>query len=357
MEREALAIRRELLGLENPDVADSLAALGLALSAQGKNKEAETVHRAALAMRRKLLGNKHPDVAHSLHNLAVELGKLQQLADAEAMEREALAIRRESLGPENVDTALSMEYLGTILRRQGRLTEAEALVREALATYVKLRDYTGTWGTLRTLCQDLVRQDKLAEILGLHDSMRRDLANDPSLLAAVYPPLIRALANLGRAADVKELCGELLELAPRDARPLNSAAWSLATSAYPTREQVILAVEFAERALGASPQDGDSWNTLGVARYRAGDFKQAVADLEKSVQLRHGGDPLDFFFLAMAHWQLGDHIQARQWYEKGVAWMSEHNSRNEEQGSFRTEAAELLGISEPQSSTAPSTRP
>jgi tetratricopeptide (TPR) repeat protein len=358
MQREALAIRQELLGPENPDVAESLAALGLALGVQGKYAEEESAHRAALAMRRKLLGNKHPDVAHSLYNLAGVLAKRHQFAEAEAMQREVLAIRRESLGPENVDTALSLERLSNIVRQQGRLTEAEALLREALASYVKLRDYMGMSVTSRRLCGDLARQGKPAEILALRDSMRRDLPGDPTLLAAVYSPLIGAMADLGRPADVQDLCRELLELAPRNARELNSAAWSLATSAHPTREQAILAVEFAERALGVSPQDGDNWNTLGVARYRTGDWPKAIEALQKSRELQKDQKfSVDAFFLAMCYWRLGREDEARRWYDQAVLWMDKNQPHDEELRRFRAEAMSLMGEAPATNSSAPASRP
>jgi hypothetical protein len=67
------------------------------------------------------------------------------------------------------------------------------------------------------------------------------------------------------------------------------------------------------------------------------------------MELRHGGDACDFFFLAMAHWQLGQKEEARNWFDKAVEWMDMNHSKNEELRRFRTEAAELLGISEPQS--------
>ena len=56
-------------------MALSLDNLADVLQAQGKLAEAETMYREALAMRRKLLGNEHPDVAISLINLADVLRK------------------------------------------------------------------------------------------------------------------------------------------------------------------------------------------------------------------------------------------------------------------------------------------
>src|SRR5205823_3087568 len=98
------------------------------------------------------------------------------------------------------------------------------------------------------------------------------------------------------------------------------------------------------KAVELSPRDGAIWNTLGVAQYRAGDWKAAITSLEKSMSLRNGGDSADWFFLAMAHRQLGDQPQARRWYDKAVAGMEKHQPNDDELRRFRAEAAERLGL-------------
>ena len=61
-----------------------------------------------------------------------------------------------------------------------------------------------------------------------------------------------------------------------------------------------------------------------------------------------GSNSFDFFFLAMAHWQLGKKGEARQWHDKAVEWMEENKPDDEELRCLRTEAEELLGIVAPQ---------
>ena len=92
-------------------------------------------------------------------------------------------------------------------------------------------------------------------------------------------------------------------------------------------------------------------NTLGVARYRAGQYEEAIADLEKAAALRKGGDSFDWLFLAMSHWQLGNKDEARKWYDKAVEWTEKNQPRNAELRRFRTEAAELLKIAGTQPAT------
>src|SRR5205085_5244188 len=86
-----------------------------------------------------------------------------------------------------------------------------------------------------------------------------------------------------------------------------------------------------------------SWNTLGAAHLRAGNWKDAITALGKSMSLRKGGDSFDWFFLAMAHWQLGEKEKARQWHDKVVAWMDKNRPNEDEHRRFRAEAAALLG--------------
>ena len=85
--------------------------------------------------------------------------------------------------------------------------------------------------------------------------------------------------------------------------------------------------------------------TLGVAQHRNGNWQGSIEAVQKSMELRQGGDSFDWFFLAMAHWQLDHKQEARVWYDKAVEWMDKHQPKNGELMRFCAEADELLGIS------------
>src|SRR5262249_51232487 len=102
---------------------------------------------------------------------------------------------------------------------------------------------------------------------------------------------------------------------------MNDFAWFLATAREVQLRDPAKAREWAQKALAPEPTSGSIWNTLGVAQYRAGRINDSIASLEKSMQMSNGGDPADWFFLAMAHQQLGHNVDARQWYDKSVDWM------------------------------------
>jgi eukaryotic-like serine/threonine-protein kinase len=134
----------------------------------------------------------------------------------------------------------------------------------------------------------------------------------------------------------------------------NEMAWSLATDPDPSWRDPAAAVELAEKAIAARPTDGASWNTLGAARYRNGQWKEAIAAFEKSMQLRGGGDSADWFFLAMCYWQLGGKDAAGKWYDQAVGWMDKNKPDGEELRRFRAEAEKLLKQTNPMRATQPS---
>jgi len=64
--------------------------------------------------------------------------------------------------------------------------------------------------------------------------------------------------------------------------------------------------------------------------------------VKRATEIRSGGDSAKWFFLAMAHWQLGEKQQARDWYDRAIRWMDENKPRDEKLRRWRAEAAALL---------------
>jgi tetratricopeptide (TPR) repeat protein len=103
------------------------------------------------------------------------------------------------------------------------------------------------------------------------------------------------------------------------------------------------------------PEEGNYWNTLGAAHYRAGEWEAAKAALTQSMSLRRNGDSFDWFFLAMVELKLGRPAEARLWYDKAVESFHQSLPGNEELYRFQVEAALLLGLSKPEAPAASGT--
>jgi tetratricopeptide (TPR) repeat protein len=148
MLREALEVRRKVLGDDHPEVATSLDYLALVLRGEKRLAEAETNALAALAIRKKVFGETNLPVATSLNtlglvfrdqaNLLHDRGKLE---GAEKLFREALAMQKQVLGvlgDNHPSVASSLNNLGMVLADENKLGEAEISFREAFELRKKL---------------------------------------------------------------------------------------------------------------------------------------------------------------------------------------------------------------------------
>jgi serine/threonine protein kinase/tetratricopeptide (TPR) repeat protein len=257
MHREALAVRRRLLGEQHPDVAQSMNDLGKVLWSAGKMPEAEKLHRQALALRRKLgadaataeslnnlalvlyslgraaeaealgreavqlrrklFGPDHPDLAESLGGLAAVLWGQGKLPEAETAYREALAAQRKSLGHEHPDIATSLNNLGTVLWSQGKLAESETLQREALAMYRKLfgNEHPEVATSLNNLALVLWRQGKLEDSEPMFRealTLKRKLLGDHQDVASLLNNLAFVLWKKGQLTEAESLNREALAM-------------------------------------------------------------------------------------------------------------------------------------------------
>ena len=186
--------------------------------------------------------------------------------------------------------------------------------------------------------------------------VRRDLASRfpavPEYRLSVALTLayrIAPLLDLGRVAEAEAAREELaastddsLGLAPSESPLRNDLAWLLAARRGGSSRAYRRALGLARRAVEIAPEDRRAWNTLGVAGYRAGDDREAVWALERSLVLRDGGDPYDWIFLALARRRLGETDRARALFERSGAWIAGRTTPDPDLIRFEAEAAETF---------------
>jgi tetratricopeptide (TPR) repeat protein len=160
----------------------------------------------------------------------------------------------------------------------------------------------------------------------------------------------------GKARDAYLRLAGMLETIPTTmtsterqfaAMALNNTAWLLATCPDPELRDHADAVKHARRSIELEPNNGNYWNTLGVAYFRLGDWEEARNALYRSMELRNEGDGFDWFFLSMIHAHLGRKERAREWYNKASQAMRPDRTDYAELYRFEAEAAAALGLPRP----------
>ena len=133
-----------------------------------------------------------------------------------------------------------------------------------------------------------------------------------------------------------------LILDPDNALALNNLAWSLTGSPGEPWFDPARALALARKAVALEPNEWSLLNTLGVAAFRARDWETAAKVFHQSTTFT-GGGAYDFFFLAMTNWHRGNKKEAREMYDRAVAWTDKNKPNDPELRKFRAEAAALLG--------------
>jgi eukaryotic-like serine/threonine-protein kinase len=136
--RECLAIRREVLGPENVDVALALNDLALIRAARGDLKEAEALYREALPLHRKALGEDHPEVAVTMENLGGVVMQTRRYPESLELLENVLAIRRKGLGEDSLAVARTQANVATVRWRAGDLPAADAEYQRVVSVLARL---------------------------------------------------------------------------------------------------------------------------------------------------------------------------------------------------------------------------
>ncbi len=126
----------------------------------------------------------------------------------------------------------------------------------------------------------------------------------------------------------------------------NARAWTLVTGPKSTHDPQ-RALRLARGAVELNPGDWSYLNTLGVVEFRAGQYPDSIATMERSLQAGPGqNDATNLFFMAMAHHQLGHRAQARDCYNRAVRWQATQKNLSAEGATdlaaFRAEAEAVL---------------
>jgi serine/threonine protein kinase/Flp pilus assembly protein TadD len=376
-------------------LAQALNMLGVVLRDLGRLREAEEAWREARGVQERLIKDdpdsteQYTDLGGTLNNLAILLARRREFGEAgrlleEASGRQQAALR---IDPRNRDAleflARHHSCLGGVLLESGRSEEALEPMRQAVAIGERLVALFPDLVRCRTsLAQDQYSLGKLykkAERLreaeevfrgarATLDKLEADMPEAPTdpgsrvpgLRALVHAQLGEILHVTGRHPEAVIEYKRTLQLKPDFPEVLNNLGLLLADSPDPAARDPARGVEVTGQAVKRSPENGARWRTLGVAHYRAGNWKAAVMAMEKAQELGRQDDRITWLFLAMAHWRQGDRDRARKCFDRAES-IKASIAPGTDLPRYRAEAAELLGIKPdpvgPEGDRAPASRP
>ena len=107
--------------------------LALVLAGEKHYADAEKLFRDALAIKRKVLGPEHRSTLVTMGNLADVLTSEDQYSEAEPLIRQTLEIERRTLNPKHSDYLTTLDGLGRLLMKERHYVEWERVLREELA--------------------------------------------------------------------------------------------------------------------------------------------------------------------------------------------------------------------------------
>jgi tetratricopeptide (TPR) repeat protein len=178
------------------------------------------------------------------------------------------------------------------------------------------------------------------------DFPQRIVAQEKAKTGAEQLRLARTLVLAQSWVSARSAFERALDATPGDPRIQNDLAWLLANCPDLHLRDAPRSFLLATQAVKSQPNNVTYRNTLGVAHYRIGDYRAAITELTKTEELA----PDRWFahnaiFIAMSHWQLGEHETARDWFGRAVQWLEKNSPTDNELRRFRAEAEEF--ISEP----------
>ena len=177
--------------------AERLTRQVIQLYQQGKYNEAIPLAEQALAIRKQQLGDNHPDTAQSLNNLAGLYQSQGRYSEAEPLYKEALFIFKQQLGNNHPDVAQTLNNLATLYWNQGKYPEADELFSQGL----QVEEYNFSQNLIAG--DEFQKQAYIAIYSGTIDTViSRSLQSIPNNSEATRLALKTILQRKGRILDV-----------------------------------------------------------------------------------------------------------------------------------------------------------
>ncbi len=195
-QREALEIRRTVLGDTHPDTIASIGQMGELLERQTKYAESEAYCREALQLCQRSQASDSRDTLIALNNLGLVLLLEGKREEAGQYLEEMLKRARAKWGDENEDTLQVLDNLGGLAIESGKLVEAEKRFEEAYAARRRLQGDSHR-DTLLSASNLALAREKLGHVKEAGVLYRQAFDASRSALGEDHPQTLLFMSNLG----------------------------------------------------------------------------------------------------------------------------------------------------------------
>lgn len=181
-----------------PEAAASIrTTIGNSFRSLGQFDKADEQLELALARRREMLGDDHAETAQSLNALALLRRDQGRLDEADALLREALRIRVNQFGQESLPVAQCMQNLASVQAAKGNLDAAWELIQRAFHARQAIlgADHPDSAMCGFQLAELARRRGELAVALQVHEDVLRIREQ---ILHPEHPDIARSLLAVGR---------------------------------------------------------------------------------------------------------------------------------------------------------------
>jgi serine/threonine protein kinase/Tfp pilus assembly protein PilF len=337
------------------------------LFAESNYEEEERVSRKALVLRQKLVSQfplvplYHVEEGIAWCRLGHVLVRMHRPQQALQAYREDVRIHEKikaefpDYEPEGAGVAQSYHRMGGILESEGKLQQAEQLYRKAVVTFEKAiaktpleswrymflayvrHDLAELLERTRRFDEAIQEYQRTVEVYEKQCSLAPGEATHRRKLALSYYFLALACVDAGDIKGYRSACARLHDRFGDSKAPeeVHWLAWTCAVvpEAVPDFSKAVAA---AELALKGDPKSALYLNTLGAILYRASRYEEALHRLTEADKLIEKPDTggrsspaYTWFFLAMAHYRLGNREEAKQWFDEAVAWTDKAMQQDE----------------------------
>ena len=218
LSQKALAIRKETLGANHPLVAQDLNTLGVLYFNSGNYKEALPQFELAVTIYRKAKWQKHYAYLTALDNLAAVCRAVGKGREALPLCKESLATREAELGEKHPATIAAITRLAGLHMALGNYREALPLRKQLVAIYQQTVGekhllYAGSLLDLASVYKNLKENKPAVQMYNQALAIRKELAGEKnSAYANGLDSLAGCYWELGEFRLAHDLCKRALEL-------------------------------------------------------------------------------------------------------------------------------------------------